>query len=674
LTLLLLLYILLLSPLVGFLKLTFLPQKYKSLSPFLSHFFLFVSFVLAAFLLWKEPLGLARLSTDFSWVGFANINFGVLLTWHELLMLALVSLIALLVSIFSEKYMQSDANKRHYFAYLQLFTFAMLMLVASSNLLQTYIFWELVGFASYLLIGFWREKPEALRASRKAFLTNRVGDVGFLVGIALIFAYTHELSFMGIYSAVLAGKIPASALTLVGICVFLGAMAKSAQFPLHIWLPDAMQGPTPISALLHAATMVAAGVFLAAKLLFLFDTDTKLFIAIVGAVSMLLGAYKAIFERDIKKVLAYSTISQLGLMMLAIGSGSAEAAFFHLLTHAFFKAGLFLCVGAILDYLHQLEKQHHIHADWQDMHLLGGLRKKMPLVFIIYTFCMFSLVGLPFFSGFLSKEAILVNLWQQSQIQSSHFIFLVLALLSTFLTAFYIAKQWFLVFFGEFRLDKQFPTLKLNTSKISLAWQYRVVLSILGAATLFLPFSPKNPFDFLQNIWVVFPENTATHAPVGLAVLAVGLGGLGILAGFWTKTATRLTAFFGLGFLQKQEIFSRVLRLISQKLSQQWQSQKGQMGVAFWVVRPMTWLAEQTNQIELFWSSFLDNVARAKVVLAHIVAWSDKTFVDGFIHLLVYVGKILGQIFRTSQGRNVQGYFGFVIFFLLLSLLTYLIF
>ena len=671
--LLLLLYLLLFTPLLGFLILTFLPQKYQKVAPTLSNVFLLTTFFFATFLLWKEPLGLATLSKDFIWVGFSNISFGVFITWYELMMLALASFIGLLVSIFSGKYMQEEARKKSYFAYLQLFAFAMLMLVASSNLLQTYIFWELVGLASYLLIGFWREKSEAVIASRKAFLTNRVGDVGFLIGIALIFAYTGELTFGQIYSAVLTGKIPASVLTAIGVCIFLGAMAKSAQFPLHIWLPDAMQGPTPISALLHAATMVAAGVFLSAKMLFLFDTDVRLFVAIIGSFSMLLGAYKAIFERDIKKVLAYSTISQLGLMMLAIGLGSAEAAFFHLLTHAFFKAGLFLCVGAILDYLHKLEKQYHIHADFQDMQLLGGLRKKMPLVFVIYTLCMFSLVGLPFFSGFLSKEAILANIWQESQRNSINFIFFVVALISTFLTAFYIAKQWFLVFFGDFRLARQFPEISLEKAK--MPWQYSLVLIVLGIFTLGLVFSPSNPIHIEANIFVDFSNLNLTQTPTFLPLTVTFLALSGLLLGFWHKSAVFIDKLLAIKFLQKflRRSFSRFLLYSSQELHKIWQREKDTLGVAFWLVIPILWLTKQASKMENLWSNFLDNIAKTKVVLAHILAWLDKSLIDGLIHFILYLGRSCGDMLRNFQGRNIQGYFGFAIFFILLSLLTYLI-
>ncbi|MFN3315617.1 MAG: proton-conducting transporter membrane subunit, partial [Raineya sp.] len=409
-----------------------------------------------------------------------------------------------------------------------------------------------------------------------------------------------------------------------------------------------------------------------AKLLFLFDADTRIFVAIVGACSTLLGAYKAIFERDLKRVLAYSTISQLGLMMLAIGLGSAETAFFHLLTHAFFKAGLFLCAGAILDYLHNIEKKYHIHADFQDMHLLGGLREKLPLVFLVYTLCMFSLVGLPFFSGFLSKEAILASIWQASQSDATNLIFFIIALLSTFLTAFYIAKQWFLVFFGEFRLALQFPQMQETTPKAPMAWQYQVVLSILGFSTLFLLFSPQNTFDFLQNLWLDFSESNLAHPPIWLPFLAIFLAVLGVVLGFWVKSATKITNFLNFQFRGENQFFGQILRYTSQKVHQKWQEQKQTLGSAFWLTSLVIWLSEQMGKIERIWSNFLDNIARTKVVLAHIVAWLDKSLVDGFIHFLLYLGRMMGEIFRNLQGKNIQAYFGFVIFFLLLSLLTYL--
>ena len=661
------LYALLFCPLLAFLVLIFLPHKYQQTAPLLSRISLLASFGLALFLLYENP----ALSKDFVWVGFSDIKFGFGANRNELLMLFLVNLIALVVSIFSETYMQNDARKRHYFAFLQLFVFAMLMLVVSANLLQTYIFWELVGFVSYLLIGFWQEKPEAVRASRKAFLTNRIGDVGFLIGIALIFAHTGELSFVELQNAVSNGKISDTLLTAIGICVFLGAMAKSAQFPLHVWLPDAMAGPTPVSALLHAATMVAAGVFLSAKIIFLFNADAKIFITLVASLSVLLGAYKAVFERNIKKLLAYSTISQLGLMMLAIGAGSAETALFHLFTHAFFKAGLFLCVGAILDYLHSLEKKYHLHTDFQDMHLLGGLRKPIPLVFGIYTLCMFALVGLPFFSGFLSKEAIFASIWQKQQENFIYTFAFVVALCSAFLTAFYIAKQWFLVFFGEFRLSVQFPQIQLE--KVKISWQYTISLLALGIFTLGIIFS-LNPFHFEQNFWLDL-GHLSLQTPAFLPLVATFLGILGLGLGFWKKTASVLTAVLAVDFLEKPfgAFLIRLLRLLSQNIYQAWLSNKQTFGVAFWLVSPVLWIARFMSSFEKFWSNFLDNVARAKVVLAHIVTWADKTFVDGFIHFLLFFGKNLGNLFRNLQGRNIQAYFSFVIFFLLLGLLAYLL-
>ena len=660
--------VLLFCPLLGFLVLVLLPHQYKAISPLLSRIFLFVFFGLASFLLYENLV----LSIDFVWVSFSEIKFGFFVSWNERLMLFLVSFIALLVGIFSEIYMQNDANKKRYFALLQLFVFAMLMLVVSANLLQTYIFWELVGFVSYLLIGFWQEKPEAVRASRKAFLTNRVGDVGFLIGIALIFAHTGELSFVELQNAISSGKISDTLLTAIGICVFLGAMAKSAQFPLHIWLPDAMAGPTPVSALLHAATMVAAGVFLSAKIIFLFNTDAKIFITTVAIFSVLLGAYKAVFERNIKKLLAYSTISQLGLMMLAIGAGSAETALFHLLTHAFFKAGLFLCVGAILDYLHKIEQNHCIHTDLQDMHLLGGLRKPMPLVFGVYTLCMFALAGLPFFSGFLSKEAIFTILWQKKQENFIYQFAFLTALFASFLTAFYIAKQWLLVFFGEFRLSGQLPQIRLEKAKIS--WQYTISLATLGLFTFGITFS-LNPFRFEQNFWLNL-ANGSLQTPAFLPFVTTFLGILGLGLGFWEKTASVLTAVLAVDFLEKPfgAFLIRLLRSLSQNVYQAWQTNKKTLGVAFWLVSPVLWLSRLLSNFETFWSNFLDNLARTKVVLAHIIAWADKTFVDGFIHFLLFLGRNLGNLFRNLQGRNIQAYFSFVIFFLLLGLLACLFF
>ncbi|WP_332368747.1 NADH-quinone oxidoreductase subunit L [Spirosoma telluris] len=320
------------------------------------------------------------------------------------LMLILVHFVALLVEIYSISYLHDEPKLRRYFAYLQLFIGAMLGIVLAGNLLVMYAFWELVGLASYLLIGFYAERQAASKAAQKAFLMNRVGDIGFLLGIFLTYYHFDTLDFT-ILATKGAGAIAPTAL---GICLFMGCVGKSAQFPLLTWLPDAMEGPTPVSALLHAATMVAAGIFLLARIHPLLSPDALVFVTLIGTITTVWGGYSALFQTDIKKVLAFSTVSQLGLMVAAMGTGNVSGAMFHLLTHAFFKAGLFLSVGAVI---------HAVHT--QDMRQMGGLRRVLSTTFIAYTLCAAALAGLPLLSGFLSKEIILGGSFSWAKNQTS---------------------------------------------------------------------------------------------------------------------------------------------------------------------------------------------------------------------------------------------------------------
>ena len=285
----------------------------------------------------------------------------------------------------------------------------MIGIIFSSNLIMLFIFWELVGLSSYLLIGFWYEKDSAIKANKKAFLTNRIGDAGFMIGILILYTYTGNLDFDYLIQWFNSeNSIPSSWTFVLGLGLFFGCVGKSAQFPLQVWLPDAMEGPTPVSALIHAATMVAAGIYLIARVFFILSDDVLLFIAYTGAITAFMGAIAACTQSDIKKVLAFSTISQLGYMVLALGVGAFDAALFHLVTHAFFKACLFLGSGSIIHSLHHLEHETDTHFDPQNMLLMGGLRKKMPLTFITYCIATAALVGVPLFSGFLSKDAILL--------------------------------------------------------------------------------------------------------------------------------------------------------------------------------------------------------------------------------------------------------------------------
>jgi NADH-quinone oxidoreductase subunit L len=320
----------------------------------------------------------------------------------------------------------------------------------ANNLMSMYMFWELVGVSSYLLIGHWFEKDSAADASKKAFLTNRVGDIGFFIGIMLIYTAIGSFAFSDIFEGVSAGMIKGTTLTIAGVGLFLGAMGKSSQFPLHIWLPDAMEGPTPVSALMHAATMVAAGVYLSVRVFPLLTPDALLVVAYVGGITAIFAATIAITQNDIKKVLAYSTVSQLGYMILAVGTGVYTAAFFHLLTHAMFKANLFYGSGSVIHSMHHaLHEKHDHETDPQDMRNMGGFRKKMPITHFSMLLSTFAIAGVPLFSGFLSKDAILAGTLSFAQQNPQHILLPIFGFSAAAITAFYMFRMIFLTFYGE---------------------------------------------------------------------------------------------------------------------------------------------------------------------------------------------------------------------------------
>ena len=364
-------------------------------------------------------------------------------------MLALVTTIALLVMIYSDGYMAHDKGYVRFFTYLALFSSSMLGLIVSPNLLEIYVFWELVGMCSYLLVGFWYNRDGAAHAAQKAFVVNRVGDFGLLLGILGLFWATGSFDFQGIAlglsDALESGSVPMWGALTICLLVFMGPMAKSAQFPLHVWLPDAMEGPTPISALIHAATMVAAGVFLVARLEPLYSQFpiVGLVIAVVGTITCFLGASIALTQMDLKKGLAYSTVSQLGYMMLAMGCGAPVAGMFHLVTHAFFKAMLFLGSGSVIHAMEDVVGHEPILA--QDMRLMGGLRKKMPITSITFLIGCIAISGIPPLAGFWSKDEIL------GQAFNAFPLLWFIGFLTAGMTAFYMFRLYFLTFEGEFR-------------------------------------------------------------------------------------------------------------------------------------------------------------------------------------------------------------------------------
>ena len=425
----------------------------RKLSHSLTILGVFVAFVLSAMTLMSVVNDGARFNeTIYTWmvVGGLKMEIGFLIDSLTAMMMCVVTFVSLMVHLYTVGYMEEDEGYNRFFAYISLFTFSMLMLVMSNNLLQLFFGWEAVGLVSYLLIGFWFNKPTAIFANMKAFLVNRVGDFGFILGIGLIGAYTGSLN----YSEVFAKSADLSALvfpgtdwmlvTVVCICLFIGAMGKSAQFPLHVWLPDSMEGPTPISALIHAATMVTAGIFMVSRMSPLFElSDTALnFILVIGSITALFMGFLGIIQNDIKRVVAYSTLSQLGYMTVALGVSAYSVAVFHLMTHAFFKALLFLGAGSVIMGVH-----HN-----QDIRWMGGLRKYMPVTWITSLLGSLALIGTPFFSGFYSKDSI-IEAVHASHLPGAGFAnFAVLA--GVFVTAFYSFRMYFLVFHGKERFDQ----------------------------------------------------------------------------------------------------------------------------------------------------------------------------------------------------------------------------
>ena len=413
----------------------------------------FIAFVLSAITLNSVVTDGARFSeTIYTWmvVGSLKMEVGFLIDSLTAMMMCVVTFVSLMVHIYTIGYMEEDEGYNRFFSYISLFTFSMLMLVMSNNLLQLFFGWEGVGLVSYLLIGFWYKKPTATFANMKAFLVNRIGDFGFLLGVGLTAAYTGSLN----YAEIFAKTSELSALTLPGtdwmlvtvicICFFIGAMAKSAQFPLHVWLPDSMEGPTPISALIHAATMVTAGIFLVARMSPLFElSDTALnFILIIGAITALFMGFLGIIQNDIKRVIAYSTLSQLGYMTVALGASAYSVAVFHLMTHAFFKALLFLAAGSVIIGMH-----HN-----QDIRWMGRVRKYMPITWITFLLGSLALIATPLFSGFYSKDSIILAVAASNLPAAKWAYYAVLA--GVFVTAFYSFRLYFLVFHGKERYDQ----------------------------------------------------------------------------------------------------------------------------------------------------------------------------------------------------------------------------
>ena len=428
------------------------------------------------------------ISNSFKWLstGSFNLDLGVSIDNMGAIMLLVVSLVSFLVHLYSSEYMRGDSRFSRYYAFLGLFTFSMNGIVLADSITMIYIFWELVGLSSYLIIGFWFEKNLAASASKKAFLTNRVGDIGMFIGIMMIYYVgdSHSFNLSDIIEKVKTTNIDSTYLTIAGILIFMGAVGKSAQLPLHIWLPDAMAGPTPASAMIHAATMVAAGVYLTLRIFPILTFEALTFIAFTGACTALFAALIAITQNDIKKVLAYSTVSQLGYMVLAVGVGCYMAAFFHLVTHAMFKACLFLASGSVIHSMHHsLHELDDHETDPQDMRNMGGIKNKMPITYYGMLITTLAISGVPFFSGFVSKDAILAGtLSHYFEYGGMTIILPIAGFGAAAITAFYMFRLIFLTFHGKPKNENIYKHLHESPQAMTIPL---IILSALSFAVFF---------------------------------------------------------------------------------------------------------------------------------------------------------------------------------------------
>ncbi|MFD1020106.1 NADH-quinone oxidoreductase subunit L [Thalassobacillus hwangdonensis] len=471
-----------LFPLISFILLVFLRKKGQAIASTIGIAMTGISFVLS-FIVLIAQINEGTAGETVPWLTIGDVSFavGYLVNPLNALMLVIVSLVSFLVHIYSKGYMHDDQRLTTFYSYLGLFTFSMLALVLSPNLLQLYIFWELVGVGSFLLIGFYFGKEEARAAAKKAFIMTRIGDVGLLIGMILLFWQTGTLELASIFQAVTGGEVEEGMLTLIALLIFVGAVGKSGQFPLHTWLPDAMEGPTPVSALIHAATMVAAGVYLVATMFPVFQASpvAMTVVAIIGAFTAIFAATIGLVQTDIKRVLAYSTVSQLGYMMLALGAAGYVAGVFHLMTHAFFKALLFLAAGSVI---------HTVHN--QNIERMGGLWKKLKITGPVFLIGTLAISGFPLFSGFFSKEEILLAAWYDGR-----YIIFFLALVTAFMTSVYMFRLFFMVFSGESRSSLG----KVNESPLSMT----VPMIVLAFLAVFSGFINTPWFGTFLGDWLV---------------------------------------------------------------------------------------------------------------------------------------------------------------------------
>ena len=513
-------WLILFLPLLSAAAITLFTLRHRTLSALLSIGAIVTGFVLTTVFIAANGWAPAppELTTNWLSIGNLQVDFGLKLDALSLMMMLIVTGVGGAIHIYSFGYMHADRGFSRFFACMSLFTFSMLGIVLANNFIQMFIFWELVGVSSYLLIGFWFEKPSAADAAKKAFFTNRLGDFGFLLGILVVWTAIGSLNFSFLQQALIANPAALGTVASVaGLLIFCGAMGKSAQFPLHVWLPDAMEGPTPVSALIHAATMVAAGVYMLCRTIFLFSPDALTVIAWIGGITALLSAVIAVQQNDIKRILAYSTLSQLGYMVMAVGLAGPTPAMFHLTTHAFFKALLFLGAGSVIHALHEQ----------QDIWKMGGLCKKMGITFWTFLVGTLALSGVPPFSGFYSKDSILAQALEQK-----NYPLFTLGAVVAGLTTFYMFRLFYVAFVGKPRTE---AAGHAHESPAVMTWPL-IVLAVFAVIGGIIPISEIYTSQFTGGIpgaTLVQRMLEPLHAPIpmlgGLVMVAIGWFGAWML-------------------------------------------------------------------------------------------------------------------------------------------------
>ena len=619
-----LLALILLLPLLGGIMAYTIPSK----SGIIASIFLSLTTILAGYYLSFVQGTLWMF--QFEWLPGFVMGFAV--DRSSAVLILLVSLISFLVHLFSIFYLSEDVHKDRYYLKLGFFTFSMLGLLMSDHLILLFIFWELVGFSSYLLIIFWFQDVKNAIAGRIAFMTNRIADLILFMGLLMLLGSGND----GFISSL--GPLPENdSSTVIGICLLIGVLGKSAQFPFFTWLPHAMVGPTPISALIHAATMVAAGVYLLFRLFIVFDPYLLDWIASLGIITAFLGALIAACQTDMKAVLAYSTISQLGYMVMGMGVGAYDMALFHLWTHAFFKAGLFLCAGSVI---HYLSIQDPTTAP-QDMRRMGGLKSYLPITFWAYLVCMMALVGLPFFSGFLSKEGIILGAfsWAMQSENRLAFALPITTLGISFLTAYYMGKQLLLVFFGSYRGEKSLKMLQKSWTEILPI----SVLAILSLGVFYRIHPLGGDLSFLEYWLGTQPkiEGGWVTPMIGSSILLVLLG-LGF--SYWK---------YGRQGMRKVKSFNS--SRLSIFVQNGFYLDKFYMGI---LVPSFDWLAFKTSKVDtVLINPFFNKISVSIVVLSKVTDLFDRLIVDGLISLIKSVVQILGSMFTKFHPARVQMHF-----------------